>query len=250
MNTLTFYIIFHKSLIESNTKSFTESSIKFLKWVAVNKKIPKNYPAWIPAELLIKEWEMPIHSPLYQMTHFYQNSFFLHLYWNKELITSKYIGFGQYDMSVNSKDLEDFVKGHEHDNGEAVCGAFPHPISYLATTYSEEFWKSTFVDTYNSYYGTAHTLESLAKLPMFLYHTFIIPSWFFLHMMPYVEKLLPKLLENMEWDTRHMAGTLERIFALCISCGILEGKLRKVFLINGIVHEDGQRDSDPFRGIP
>ena len=73
MKTLNLYIIFHKEVYESNTSSFTQESMKrILRWVAVNEAIPKDIPPWMPEESLIKEWEMPIHSPLYQMLNFYQ----------------------------------------------------------------------------------------------------------------------------------------------------------------------------------
>jgi hypothetical protein len=86
-------------------------------------------------------------------------------------------------------------------------------------------------------------------MPLFLLHTFIVPSWFFAHIMEFVEWNLPQILRGLKWDTRHLAGTLERVFALCISCGILEGKLQNVLGLNNIKNMDNQRLPDSFRGL-
>jgi len=93
-----------------------------------------------------------------------------------------------------------------------------------------------------------HTLESLSKVPLALLHTFIMPTWFFLHIMPFVENLTPEILRVLNWETRHLAGTLERVFALCISCGIIEGKLN-LFHLSGFQHIENQHSEDKLRGI-
>ena len=93
-----------------------------------------------------------------------------------------------------------------------------------------------------------HTIESVSKLPLALLHTFIMPTWFFLHIMPFVENLTPEILRALNWETRHLAGTLERVFALCISCGILEKKLSLIPL-SGFQHIEGQHSEDLLRGI-
>lgn len=249
MKHLSFYIIFHKDIYQENTSSFSEETTKkFLKWVAVNEKIPKQYPLWIPTECLIKEWEMTIHSPLYQMLNFYQNSTFLHLFWNKEHEKSKYIGFGQYDMSFDSAEFEkmdNVLKTTE----DTVYGAFIYAFTAILPSYPYELLQYMFLTPYNEFYGTAHTFDKLKEMPLFLLHTFIIPSWFFKHMMPFIEKNIPHILRIFQWDTRHLAGTLERIFALCIACGMLEGKLRNILPLPGVKEKHEHRTEDSFRGI-
>ena len=249
MKTLSFYIVFHKDIYQENTSSFSEElSKKYLKWVAVNEKIPKTYPAWIPKECIIKEWEMKQYSPLYQMLNFYQNSSFLHLFWNKEYKNSKYVGFGQYDMSIDAKsfeELESILSKTEH----TACGAFIYPFDALFNAFDQEFWQTNFITPYNKFYNTQHTYHKLEQIPIFLLHTFILPSWFFTHMMEFVEHNIPQILKGLNWETRHLAGTLERVFALCISCGIIEGKLQNVIQLNGIKNIENQRLEDSFRGI-
>jgi len=68
--------------------------------------------------------------------------------------------------------------------------------------------------------------------------------------MPFIEKIIPIILRKINWDTRHLAGTLERVFALCLSCGILEGKLKTLIQMHGIKTDiPGQREEDVLRGI-
>lgn len=247
MKPLNFFIIYHDKLFQENTAGFP-ADFPFT-WVAVNEKIPKVFPEWVPKNSLLKEYEMKIHNPLQQMTNFYQNSVFFHLYWNKELINSKYIGFGQYDMSYAA---EEFIKVYDtlkDDTADKIIPAFLYPFDALCAKEMRNVWEEIFIKPYNSYYGTSHTLKMIEHLPLCLLHTFIMPTWFFLHMMPFVESLLPKLLKAMNWDTRHLAGHLERVFALCISCGIVEGKFRALVPLRGISHIDAQHSVDELRGI-
>ena len=245
MKPLSFFIIYHDNLFQENTSGIPEG---ICTWVAVNEKIPKVFPEWVKNSLL-KEYEMKIHNPLQQMTNFYQNSVFFHLYWNKELINSKYIGFGQYDMSFKA---EEFMKVYEtliDDTADKIIPVFMYPFAALGRKEDYGVWEEIFLKPYNSYYGTSHKLNTIEHLPLCLLHTFIMPTWFFLHMMPFVESVLPKLLKVLNWETRHLAGHLERIFALCISCGIVEGKFRSLVPLKGVSHNDAQHSVDMLRGI-
>ena len=251
MKTLSFYIIFHKKIYEDNTKSFHPEHMKHsLKWVAVNEKIEKEYTDYIPPECLIKEWEMTIYNPLYQMTNFYQNSVFLHIYWNKLYENSKYIGFAQYDMSIDAPELLDIETNSLKDSDSIICAAFIYHTAALFNAFLEEDWIHMFLIPYNTFYGKSHSMDLLKTMPVFLLHTFIIPSWFFKDMMPFIEKIIPILLRKLNWDTRNLAGTLERVFALCLSCGIIEGKFTTLIQMHGIKTDiPGQREADTLRGI-
>lgn len=245
MKPLSFFIIYHDNLFQENTSGIPQD---IFTWVAVNEKIPKVFPEWVKNSLL-KEYEMKVHNPLQQMTNFYQNSVFFHLYWNKELINSKYIGFGQYDMSFKP---EEFMKVYEsliHDTADKIIPVFMYPFAALGRKEDYGVWDEIFLKPYNSYYGTSHTFNAIEHLPLCLLHTFIMPTWFFLHMMPFVESVVPRILKILNWDTRHLAGHLERIFALCISCGIVEGKFRSLIPLKGVSHNDAQHSVDMLRGI-
>ena len=245
MKPLNFFIIYHDKVFQENTSGIPEG---IFTWVAVNEKIPKVFPEWIQNSLL-KEYEMKVHCPLQQMTHFYQSSVFFHLYWNKDLINSKYIGFGQYDMSFAPGEFMKVYDILTNDTADKIIPVFMYPFDALGVKEEMGVWEEIFMKPYNSYYGTAHTLKSIEHLPLCLLHTFIMPTWFFLHMMPFVESILPRILKFMNWETRHLAGNLERIFALCISCGIVEGKFRSLVPLQGVSHIDAQHSVDELRGI-
>ena len=246
MKPLSFFIIYHDNLFQENTSGIPAD---IFTWVAVNEKVPKPFPEWIPKNSLLKEYEMKVHCPLQQMNNFYQNSVFFHLYWNKELINSKYIGFGQYDMSFVAEKFMHVYDMLKEDNADKIIPAFMYPFEVLCAKEEFEIWEELFISNYNSYYKTSHTFKSIEHIPLCLLHTFIIPTWFFLHMMPFVESLLPRILKFLNWETRHLAGTLERVFALCISCGIIEGKFRELVLLQGVSHIDSQHSVDELRGI-
>ena len=251
MKQLTLFIIFHDNVFKENTSDFTEEELReFFKWVAVNEKVPKEFPTWIP--ILLKEWTMKKHSPLYQMLNFYQNSVFYHLAWNKEHIDSKYIGFGQYDMNINANEIRQVyqVISSAEDKADKVFAPFLYNFNALySSSISQNGWVLSFLHPYNEFFGMNHTIESLSKFPLALLHTFIIPSWFFLHIMPFIENLTPIILRELNWETRHIAGTFERVFALCISCGVLEGKLKGFIALTGFQHIEEQHSEDLLRGI-
>jgi hypothetical protein len=249
MKALNFFIIFHNKLFQENTSGFSPIELEVFKWVAVNEKIPKEIPEWVPKNSLLKEYEMKVHSPLYQMLNFYQNSVFFHLYWNKELIDSKYIGFGQYDMSFNADNFRKITELLKEDTADKIIPVFAYPFQALSITEGLTLWEEAFLKPYNSFYKLNHTFKSIQHIPLFLMHTFIMPTWFFLHIMPFVESILPNLLKLMDWNTRHLAGNLERVFALCISFGIIEGKFRQLVQLHGVEHVESQHSVDILRGI-
>jgi len=250
MADLVVYIIFHKGLYEDNTAGFSKEELEVFRWVAVNEKVEKDIPAWLPKHLLLHEYKMPIHDPFQQMNNFYQNSVFFHLYKNPQLITSSYVGFAQYDMKFNKESMlltKAFIRENPQDK---ICGfAFPVGIEHLFNGIVEDdFWANVFLKEYNIFYSTQHKFKELEDVPLFLLHTFIIPKEFFLRMMPFIESFLPSLMRALTWETRHLAGTLERIFALCISCGLIEGYFTRAVQFD-VKNLDDQRFTDTLRGI-
>ncbi len=251
VKTLSFCIVFHQRLFHANTKDFTREEIeKYFVWIGVNEKYPKQIAEKAQDYPILYEYNMPNHCPLFQMLNFYQNSVFFHLARNPEIVPCKYIGFGQYDMSINVDEFRKIVALLENDAGDKVIGAFPMEFVHLFNLFQVEEWNEYFLKPYNEFFGTSHTLEALRPIPLLLLHTFILPKWFFNHMMRFVEHLLPTTLKMLRWNTEHLAGTLERIFALCISCGVLEGKFRHFFLLQGFKHLGDQHEADELRGIP
>jgi len=244
------YIIYHKSLYRENTSEFTSDELsKYFIWVAVNEKLIKDKADWIPASAHIEEYKLPVFSPLLQMTNFYQNSVFFHLYWNRSIITTKYVGFGQYDMSFSANILRAVDAKVRESTDNKIFGAYPYSVNAVTDILNPAQWTEHFVVPYNKYYNTSHTLASIDGIPVFLMHTFIMPTWFFIHMMGFVESVYPSILKALQWDTRHLAGTLECVFGMCIAFGIHEGKLVEVLQLDGVRHIGAQHTGDALRGI-
>ena len=249
---LNIYIIYHKNLFEENTAEFTDEERKSLfKWVAVNESIPKEFPSWISKGSMIKEYEMRTYSPLMQMSNFYQNSVFFHLYWNKdEYVHSDYVGFAQYDMSFSAdhiRKISEVLK--QNTDYSIVFGAYPYPIQTAFDILSPEEWTNTLLIPYNLHYGTNHSIQDLTNIPIFLMHTFILPRHYFIYMMRFMDTWYPKLIKALNWSTRHLAGTLERAIGIYIALGILEAKFKHVIRLEGITHVDAQHTGDEMRGI-
>ena len=244
-----FYIVAHKYVIESNYASFThEEKKRMLCWVFVNEAITKIIPDWIPSESLIKEYELPVYDPLFQMNNFYQNSFFIHLNRNRYLVKKGYVGFGQYDMTLPAnvfRQAEEIIlKGVS-----TLFFMYPYPFEALySNPLSEEVWREL-VDIYNTRTKTSHSFDQLKTVPLVLCHTFILPTSIFFECMDFVEASVPFFLKNLEWKTRHLAGTLERVIALALSFKILEGRFQNLVHLQGIEHVAAQHAGDELRGL-
>lgn len=242
---MTFYIVFHRDVLPENMQEYSLDEIKqrFL-WVSVNDAIPKSIPPELPH---LAERSFPKYVPTLQASKFYQNSVFFHLYWNPQFLTSEYLGFGQYDMEFKKYEFEQTLSILNKPN--AVVSFMPHPFVGCPHVYGFETWVAMFLRPYNTFRHKNHRFKDLEKYPLCLYHTFIIPRWLFVEMMEFVDWNMPNLRMQLNSDTRHLAGTLERVFAFYISCALHEKRL-EFYEGKGIIHRDDQRIADPFREMP
>jgi len=242
---MTFYIVFHRDVIPENTQEYTLEEMKqrFL-WVSVNDTIPKSIPPEFPH---LAERSFPKYFPHLQASKFYQNSVFFHLYWNPSFLTSEYVGFGQYDMEFKKEDFENTLS--HLNNPNAVISFMPHPFVGCPHVYGFDTLYEMFLRPYNMFRRTKHRFSDLEKYPLCLYHTFIIPRWLFVEMMEFVDWNMPNLRMQLNSEVRHLAGTLERVFAFYISCALHEKRL-EFYEGKGIIHRDDQRIMDPFREMP
>ena len=241
---MTFYIVFHRDVLPENTREYSLEEIRqrFL-WVSVNDTIPKSIPKEFPC---LAEKSFPTYVPQLQASKFYQNSVFLHLYWNASFLTSEYVGFGQYDMEFNREGFEQTLSLLTKPN--AVVSFMPYSFTDCLDVYDLNLWKEMFLRPYNIFRRKSHRFADLAQYPLCLCHTFIIPRWLFVEMMEFVDWNMPNLRMLLNNNVRHLAGTLERVLAFYISCVLHEGRA-EFHEGKGIVHRDEQRLSDPFRGI-
>jgi hypothetical protein len=245
-----FYIIFHKRTYLYNTSDFTEEDIrKYFVWFGVNEKIPKQVHDKMKSYPILYEYELPWYDASYQAQNFYQNSVFFHLWKNSQVLPKKYVGFAQYDMRISADKFLPIAKQLEEDNGRTLVGVYNYPQETCFDILKPKQWQMVFLDSYNLYYNQQHTLESIHDVPYFLYHTFILPTDFFLTMMPFVHSFVPDLLHALNSNTRHLAGTLERVFAFCLACAMVENRFDRVLILNDIDHIEAQREEDLFRGL-
>ena len=219
-----------------------------LRWVAVNEAIPKEIPSWIPPECLIKEYDLPTYDPHMQMCNYYQNSFFFHLNRNRSVATKEYVGFGQYDMILRAelfRQAEDVMS----KGVPTLFFMYPYPFEALyMNPLPASVWNEV-IENYNKFSNTTHTLDNVKKIPLFLCHTFILPKSVFFECMEFIETCIPFCLRKLQWNTRHLAGTYERIIALSLSFKILEGKIRNLMYIKGVEHVSSQHTADALRGL-
>jgi hypothetical protein len=69
--------------------------------------------------------------------------------------------------------------------------------------------------------------------------------------MHFTKKVLPNIMTFLRNDNRHMAGTLERLFALFLNLEIITKNMKPMKWVSGLVHDDkGLRLRDDFRGLP
>ena len=248
---LSIYIIYHKSTFIRNTSEFSETDLKkYFKWVAVNEKIPKLGDTWIPKCCLLKEWEFPKFFGGLQENSFYQNSVFFHLYWNHSYINTKYIGFAQYDMSISANGIKEVLEIINSGEENIVFGAFASDEHDIVLDYFDlDEWNTHFMNQYNLYYSKNHAFNDVKNVPLLLMHTFIIPTNFFIRMMKFIERLHINIIKALDTDMRNFAGIMERIFALCISFGIIEGELNNMYAWNNVLHNSSQHTGDSIREI-
>jgi hypothetical protein len=152
-------------------------------------------------------------------------------------------------MKFTAEDFRKVTTIINEDTADKIIPVFLYPFQALCITEGLPVWEEVFLKKYNSFYKMNHTFKSIEHIPLSLMHTFMMPTWFFLHMMPFVESIVPSLLKMMNWDTRHLGGNLERVFALCISFGIIEGKFRQLVQLHGVQHIESQHSADVLRGI-
>ena len=242
MDGIALYIVCHGVTYPGNHSDFTDAEAvdAGLRWYVVNEPLqPKVIRC--PEGCRIDEWGLPVHDPFMQINHFYNNSALWHAYLNPGLRTREFIGFAQYDMAIPKRALDRFAA----TPGPRRVGAmFPLPFACLfQNPLPAAFWEELVRE--------AHPGLEIANLtgdPLPLMHGFIMPTPAFVEMMQFADSWLPKVLRALGHDTRHLAGTLERVFALWIAAKGRAGVLGPILELPGFVHgQETQRLPDAFR---
>ena len=255
---VSYFIAFHDAYYPENTREFTMEEIgRLFIWYSVARSTIQS-EAKVP--VLLRERFLPVYDAgRMQEEHWYQNSMLFHLWRNPSVIeASEYVGFGQYDFGLSKEGFDlctDILKDTTSDVGSAergsadVCiGMLPYSLDTLWEVVSREAWDTMFTSRYNDRREQNHSLIFGLWHQPFLCHAFIIPTWFFMEMMEFMELVLPELKE-LAGGERHLAGTIERALAIYLNFAFAEGRLRRCVVRHAIRHNDHQRLADPFRGI-
>ena len=243
-------IIGHRKFYDSSVEGISKDDLKkHVKFVCVNENLPKDIPAEFPMECIMNEWDIPDYEAYYQANHFYQNSFFFNLMNVIDTMGLDQIGFAQYDMIFTPEILER-VKDICEDPKAAV-GFYSYPIEPLFEILQPDIWQFV-IQQYSNFFDVAITdIARLDTMQFALFHTFVIPVETYKRMMAFAKSILHSIIAFLGNDATHMAGTLERVFALFLNLEIITGNMKQLEWIDGLVHDDANlRLPDEFRGIP
>lgn len=244
-------VIGHQKFYAETLRGISEEDLKkYIRIVLVNERIPKEIPEEFPKEIIVNEWEIPNYESFYQKQKYYQNSVFFNLMNIIDTLGLDHVGFFQYDMVMTPEIFENIKNICESDK-EAAIGFYPYPIEHLFEIVNPCQWQFIIQQYSNFFQVPIDDIEKLESMKLALFHTFVIPKANYCRMMHFAKKVLPNILTFLQDDTRHIAGTLERLFALFLNLEIITENMKDFTWIDGLVHDDvNLRLRDDFRGIP
>lgn len=245
-------IIGHKTFYAKTVEGIPiEDLKKHVKFVCVNEKlIPKNIPTEFPSECIMNEYDIPEYEPFYQQNNFYQNSFFFNLMNVIDTLGLDQVGFFQYDMIFTPKIFEQ-IKTTCAEDPQSAIAFYPYPIEPLFEILQPGVWQFIIQQYANFFDVPIDDAYKLDTMKLALFHTFVIPVENYKRMMMFTKSVLKNIMAFLSGNTRHIAGTLERVFALFLNLEIISGNMKDFVFIDGLVHDDvNLRLADPSRGIP
>jgi len=252
------YVIFHKTLYRECYSDISQEDFKKnITCMAVNGKIQKTVDSWFKDSIMC-ERDLINYNPFLQLNNFCEASVYYHLFNNLNTCVDPYdfIGCIHYDMKIKKSTL-DFIQTtiDSATNPSELLFYFdihvanPHlgsTISYINTPEINECigypgW-ITILQMYNTIYNKNHTIESVAwgKIPLF--HTFILHKSMFIKIMPFIEYVVPRMLEYLHYETHHLPYHIERLFGIVLLLKQLEGELPTWHKLPDVIHEEGIKD--------
>jgi hypothetical protein len=146
-------------------------------------------------------------------------------------------------MVINKKEFNKILESLYHDN--LIIGFFCYNQEAITDILSLDNWDQI-LNIYNNKYKTTHSMKSLEEFPFFLLNTYILPAWFFTRLQNDIKSCLPAIFKLLDYNMRHIGGTLERFNSLIIACAIKEGIVS--WTISDAITEDRtQTIIDPSR---
>ena len=213
------YIVCHKT----SYPHLADASDDRLRWYVVNEAVPDKTIAAPPASV-VREWDLPVYEPALQAQGCREASAFFHALANPDLRDAEYVGFAQYDMRIPSAALDAFEDAAREGDVAKVGVGFPVPWDDMVhnAALPPRFW-----DELLECFGAPPGWRP-ASVPLF--STFVLPTAAFVDMMTRVNDISPDIHAALDFDTTHLAGTLERVFGVWIAAAIGGGRLVPVEL--------------------
>lgn len=237
-------VIFHKFLVSECYETLSEEDIaKYVRFVGVNAKIPKEIPANL-TPYVIHERDLPIYDPFMQLNKFCESSVFFHAYRNpQKFLDTPYIGFIHYDMLLKKEALE-FLKREIAVATEEVV--FTHATlvarPHLQQVIQLSQW-DMLIKIYNVIFQKNYSIYDILDGDIPLYHTFVIHRETFHRMMFFAERAVPYLFEMLQFSTKDLPFMLERLHGIFLALQKKDGMPAKWIPIPGIVHLDRLKDA-------
>jgi hypothetical protein len=238
----TLYVVFHKFLVPECYETLSPEQLKYLRFMSVNAKIPKEIPENLQ-HLVVAERNLSWYNPFLQHNRFCESSAFFHVWKNPQLMND-YIGFFHYDMLVEHSAIEFLQKEIATLGTERVLftnvtlTARPHIQQILQLTE----WNSI-IQLYNAMFKKAHTIFSVLDEELPMYHSFVVHRETFDRMMFFAEKAIPYMFELIGFDTKHLPFMIERLHGVFLALQRLDGEVSRWITLPGITHLDRLKDS-------
>ena len=210
------HVIFHERLYAEHYNTLSPEDVKrHLRFVGVNELYDKTIPPEIPRECVVYEKDFPGYDPLLQMCRYYESSVMFHLHRRSDLLAGvEFVGFCQYDMNFPAAALEQIkalpmaVKDHV-----LVYQSESDPRLLFSNPLTIPEWESI-VAHFNHHHSTRYTLQDVMSRPMLLYHSYGMSVAQFHAMMKWVTAAQPLMLSLLQFNIRHMCGTIERLYGI------------------------------------
>jgi hypothetical protein len=211
------FIVFHKKIFDECYQNIPSEVLqKYFTFIAVNQNIPKEYTK--NKYKVINEWELPIYDKSFQARGYNENSAIYHIYVNNLHKAYKYVGFFQYDMTINDNIIDFLYKTLEGDDKTKYFSLEPHNFTFCAyNTWNEWNTLNYILKDYESFFNV--TFDKTKKYP--LYNTYIISINTYEKVMKWVMQLYNKLYPRcMQYPNRshfgHIGSIYERIMAFAV----------------------------------
>jgi hypothetical protein len=213
---LKLFIVFHEKIFDKCYENIPQDILdKYFTFIAVNKKIPKNYTEG--KYNVVNEWELPHYNSQFQDKGYKENSAIYHVYANKLYGDAKYVGFFQYDMYFEKNVIDTILTKAEK---EPTCFyVLDEDIHHtINKTWDEPYVLDYLISLYSYNFNTPINYKTIGPR----LNTYVLPVQSFLKIMKFVSVLYSRLgALCFKKHFNHIAVLYEIVMAFCISQELL-----------------------------